>query len=60
MVKRPDRMTLSIPVELKRQARVKAFLAGKDLSKVVRELLTLWLEDKIELFESPQDGAQNE
>lgn len=46
------RVNLSVPVEMKQQAKVKAILAGKDLSQVVRELLTLWLEDAIALPEA--------
>ena len=45
MAKRPEKVTLTIPVELKRKARAKAILEGKSLSQVVRELLEAWLED---------------
>jgi hypothetical protein len=45
------RVNLSVPGEMKQHARVKAILAGKDLSQVVRELLTLWLEGAIALPE---------
>ena len=49
MVARPEKATLTIPVDLKRKARAKAILEGKSLSQVVRELLELWVEKKIEL-----------
>ena len=45
MTKRPEKVTLTIPVELKRRARAKAILEGKSLSQVVRELLEAWLKD---------------
>jgi hypothetical protein len=46
MVKRPDKVTLSIPQDLKRRARAKAILEGKSFSAVVVELLEKWVEDK--------------
>ena len=48
MVKQ-EKATLTMPDALKNKARVKAILQGKNLSQVVRELLELWLEDKIQL-----------
>jgi len=44
-----EKATLSMPEELKRQARAKAILEGRNLSQVVRELLVLWLRGEIEL-----------
>ena len=44
MARRPEKVTLTIPVELKRRARAKAILEGKNLSEVVRELLEKWVE----------------
>ena len=52
-----ERVTLSMPDELKRQARAQAILQGKDLSQVVRELLEMWLTGKIELPEE-QDSSE--
>ena len=59
MAKRPDRVTLSIPVELKTKARAQAILRHKDLSQVVRELLTMWLEGKIELPELEENEPES-
>ena len=49
MTKRPEKATLTIPVDLKRKARAKAILEGKNLSQVVRELLELWITGVVEL-----------
>ena len=46
---------LSIPDDLKNKARAQAILQGKDLSQVVRQLLTLWLAGKIALPESQEE-----
>jgi hypothetical protein len=45
MAKRPEKTTLTIPIDLKRKARAKAILEGKSLSQVVRELLEAWIDD---------------
>ena len=58
MAKRPDRVTLSVPEDLKNRARAQAILRGKDLSQVVRELLMMWLEGEIDLPESEEDKPQ--
>ena len=55
MAKRPDRVTLSVPEGLKNRARAQAILRGKDLSQVVRELLKMWLDGKIELPKEEED-----
>ena len=44
-----ERVNLSMPDDLKNRARAQAILMGKDLSQVVRELLEMWLEGKVEL-----------
>jgi plasmid stability protein len=49
MPKRPEKVTLTIPVDLRRKARAKAILEGKSLSQAVRELLRLWLAGEVEL-----------
>ncbi len=49
MPKRPEKVTLTMPVDLKRKARAKAILEGKNLSQVVRELLRLWIAGTIEI-----------
>jgi len=49
---------LSIPVDLKNRARAQAILQGKDLSQVVRELLSLWLAGVVQLPKS--GGAEHE
>ena len=54
MVKQ-EKATLTMPDALKNRARVAALLQGKNLSQVVRELLQLWLEGKIQL---PPSSAQ--
>ncbi len=45
MTQRPDRVTLSIPLELKRKARAKAIAQGTTLSAVVRDFLEKWVEE---------------
>ena len=45
VAKRPEKVTLTVPVDLRRKARAKAILEGKSLSQVVRELLQAWLEE---------------
>lgn len=45
MTQRPDRVTLSVPLELKRKARAKAITQGTTLSAVVRDFLEEWVED---------------
>lgn len=43
----PDmqRTTLTLPIDLKREARVKAIREGKNLSQVVRELLREYIKE---------------
>ena len=47
MAKRPEKATLTIPVDLRRAARAKAILEGKSLSQVVRELLELYVKGEL-------------
>ena len=47
MAKRPEKATLTIPVDLRRKARAKAILEGKSLSEVVRELLQLYVAGEL-------------
>jgi metal-responsive CopG/Arc/MetJ family transcriptional regulator len=45
----PDQLTrtsITLPKDLKRKARVKATLEDTNLSEVIRELLTTWIEGK--------------
>ena len=49
------RVHLSMPDDLKNQARAQAILQGKDLSQVVRELLARWLAGEIQLSEAEGD-----
>jgi hypothetical protein len=51
-----EKATLSMPDELKRQARAKAILEGRSLSGVVRQLLRLWIAGAVEL--PPPDGDE--
>jgi plasmid stability protein len=44
-----EKATLTMPDDLKRQARAKAILEGRSLSEVVRELLKLWLAGAVTL-----------
>ena len=46
-----EKATLTMPDNLKRQARAKAILAGMSLSEVVRQLLRAWLDGKVQLNE---------
>lgn len=59
MVLRPDRLTLSMPEELKKQARVKAIMIDSNLSEVVRTLLRMWLAGEIELPDGEQTGEDD-
>jgi predicted HicB family RNase H-like nuclease len=54
MVKRPDKVTLSIPPDLKRKAKAKAALEGKSLSAVVTELLEEWVKRGLTIIEGEQ------
>ena len=45
MAQRPNKVTLSVPLELKRKARAKAIAQGTTLSAVVRDFLEKWLEE---------------
>jgi plasmid stability protein len=51
-----QKATLSMPDDLKRQARAKAILEGRSLSGVVRQLLRMWLADEVEL--APPAGSE--
>jgi len=51
-----EKATLTMPDELKRQARAKAILEGRSLSGVVRQLLRMWLAGEVEL--PPPDGSE--
>jgi hypothetical protein len=43
------RTTLRLPADLWREARVKALGEGTNLSEVMRHLLALWVEGKVEI-----------
>lgn len=58
MAKR-QKATLSMPDSLKHRARAEAILRGKDLSQVVRELLELWLEGKIDIPALQEPGGDS-
>ena len=51
-----QKATLTMPDDLKRQARAKAILEGRSLSGVVRQLLRMWLAGEVEL--APPDGSE--
>ena len=51
-----EKATLTMPDDLKRQARAKAILEGRSLSGVVRQLLRKWLAGEVEL--APADGDE--
>ena len=55
MTKRPEKATLTIPIDLRRQARAKAILEGRSLSEVVRRFLEAWVSGSIELPKSRAD-----
>ena len=59
MSKRPEKATLTIPVNLRREARAKAILEGKSLSQVVRELLSLWVAGEVELPTQEDEQEQD-
>lgn len=59
-MRKQERATIMMPTHLKQRSRAQAILQGLDLSYVVRELLKLWLDGKIELPESSQDGAKQD
>ena len=47
-----ERTHITLPGELKRAARAKAILEGKNLSQVVRECLAEYVKDKPKLEDS--------
>ena len=51
------RTSITLPKDLKRQARVKATLQDTNLSEVIRGLLTQWLETE---REPSQEVERNE
>ena len=53
----PDytRTTISLPADLKQEARIKALHVGKSLSQVIRELLAAWLVDDTPASEQEQE-----
>ena len=53
-----EKTTLSMPDDLKRNARAKAILEGRSLSEVVRDLLRIWLDGQVEL--PPPESERNE
>ena len=57
-VVKQEKATLSMPDELKLQARAKAILEGSSLSEVVRELLKAWIEGSIELPPPEPDRSE--
>jgi metal-responsive CopG/Arc/MetJ family transcriptional regulator len=49
---RLEKLALTVPADLKRQARAKAILEGKSLSEVVRDALRAYLKDvRVEIRE---------
>ena len=57
MAKRPEKATLTIPVDLRRAARAKAILEGKSLSQVVRELLELYVRGELPESSETEKGS---
>jgi len=55
-----EKATLSMPDDLKRQARAKAILEGRSLSGVVRQLLRMWLAGEVELPPPAGDEESDE
>ena len=55
-----EKATLSMPDDLKRQARAKAILEGRSLSGVVRQLLRMWLAGEVELPPPDRDEESDE
>ena len=51
-----DKVTLSVPTTLIRQAKAKAALLGKSLSAVIREFLTAWVEESPMPSPNDHDG----
>jgi hypothetical protein len=48
-VQRPNRVTLTMPRELVKTARVEAIKRGTSLSAVVRQLVKMWLAGEVDL-----------
>jgi plasmid stability protein len=55
---RQEKATLTMPDDLKRQARAKAILEGRSLSGVVRQLLRMWLAGEATLPKPREDDEQ--
>jgi len=53
------KMTIRIPRELHKAAKIKAVESEIDLSKVIRELLSLWVVGQIKIPDHPK-GEQQE
>ena len=51
-----EKVNITLPKDLKREARAKAIREGKNLSLVIRELLTLYL--KGDLPKSEPEGKE--
>ena len=51
-----EKATLTLPGDLKREARAKAIREGKNLSQVVRELLTLYVKGELPGPAKPEKG----
>lgn len=60
MVKRPNRVNLSIPRELINKARAKAIAQGSNLSRVVISFLEAWVVNEIDLPTLKEDATKQE
>ena len=42
----PKRITINVPEELHRQARIEAARSGRSLSDIIREMVSAWLQEQ--------------
>jgi hypothetical protein len=59
-MERVPRVTVETTETLHRAVKVKAAESGCSVSDVVRELLTLWVEDKVELPDKSEEVSQEQ
>ena len=52
------KVTITIDEDLKRRARAKAILMGRNLSSVIRELLRRWLAGEITVKEAESEKEE--
>ncbi len=60
MPERTDRTTITVPVDLRRQAKRKAVDLDVSLSAVIRELLEDWIAGKIKIRQEKESQGKKQ